>query len=112
MKPHPAPTALFIGAWIALCIVGWWVTYLDKNIPRKKRLIPIFIVGSGVIFAIFTLLITGDLHTMVLVIPAVALIIFLNLRQIKVCPTCGRTIHSGMWFSKAEYCSKCGGRLD
>ena len=112
MKPHPEISALFIGVWIALGVAGLWFTYLDKNISRKKRLLPVFIVGSGVIFALFVLWITGRLVTMILVVPAVVLITFLNLRQIKVCPTCGRTMHSGMWFTKAEYCSKCGGRLD
>jgi hypothetical protein len=112
MKAHPEIGALFIAVWVALGIVGVWLTYLDRNIARKKRLLPIFIVGSGVIFTLFTLFLTGDLRTMALVIPAVTLIIFLNLRQIKVCPTCGKTIHSGMWFTKAEYCPKCGGRLE
>lgn len=112
MKAHPEITPWFIGVWIALAIVGLWVTYRDKNVARKKCLLPLFIVGTGVIFVLFTLLMTGDLRALGLVIPAVALITFLNLRQFKVCPTCGRTIHSGMWFAKAQYCPKCGGRLD
>jgi hypothetical protein len=112
MKAHPEITPWFIGVWIAFGIVGLWVTYLDKNVIRKKRLLPVFIVGAGVVFVLFTLLMKGDFRAMVFVIPAVALITFLNLRQFKVCPTCGRTIHSGMWFAKARYCPKCGGRLD
>src|ERR1035437_7601547 len=28
------------------------------------------------------------------------------------CSGCGRTIHTGMWFTRAEYCSKCGARLE
>jgi predicted RNA-binding Zn-ribbon protein involved in translation (DUF1610 family) len=111
MRAHPEVTPWFIGIWIALAIVGIWVTYLDKNVPRKKRLIPVFIVGAGVIFVVFTLLMTGDWRAMALVVPVVALITFLNLHQFKVCSTCGRTIHSGMWFARAEYCPKCGGRL-
>jgi hypothetical protein len=102
----------FFGVWIALGIVGLWVTYGDKNVARKKRLLPIFIVGSGIIFGVFALIVIGDLRALALVAPAIALIIFLNLRQLKVCPTRGRTIHSGMWFAKAKYCSRCGGRLD
>jgi hypothetical protein len=42
----------------------------------------------------------SDLRMMGFVIPAVALITFLNLRQINVCSACGKTIHSGMWFAK------------
>jgi hypothetical protein len=112
MKPHPEITPWFIGVWIALSIVGLWITYLDKNVARKKRLLPVSIVVAGVIFVLFTFLMTGDLRMMGFVIPAVALITFLNLRQFRVCPTCGRTIHSGMWFARAQYCPKCGGRLD
>ena len=112
MKAHPEITWWFLGIWIALAIVGLWVTYVDKNIARKKRLLPIFIISSGIIFAVFTLLVVGDLRAMALVVPAVALIIFLNLRQLRVCETCGRTIQSGMWFARARYCPRCGGRMD
>jgi hypothetical protein len=102
----------FFGVWIALAIVGLWVTYGDKNVARKKRLLPIFIVGSGIIFGVFALTVIGDLRALALVAPTIALIIFLNLRQLRVRPTCGRIIHSGMLFAKARYCSRCGDRLD
>ena len=77
---------------------GWglWATYLDKNIARKNRSIPAFIVGVGIVFLVSILLITGDLNILIFAIPAVALITFLNLRQFRVCSACGKTIHSGM----------------
>jgi hypothetical protein len=112
MKPHPEITPWFFATWIVLGIWGLWSTYIDKNIARKKRLLPVSIVGSGALFVIFVFLISGDLRVLAFMVPAVVLITFLNLRMIKVCPTCGRTIHSGMWFTRAEYCSKCGGRLN
>jgi len=59
MKPHPEIAPWFFGVWIALAILGLWVTYLDKNVARKKRLLPLFIVIAGVIFAVFTLLMMG-----------------------------------------------------
>jgi len=115
MKPHPEIMPWFIGGfvgvWIALTVVGLWVTYVDKNIARKKRRIPRFIVGAGLVFAIFVLVTLPDVRVAMFFILAVALITFLNLRQFKVCSTCGKTIHSGMWFDKAEYCPKCGARL-
>ena len=104
---------MFIGVWVALGIAGLWVTYLDKNVARKKRLIPVCIVGAGAIFTLFAFLMTGgEWGAMLLVIPAVVLITFLNLRQFRVCSACGRTIHSGMWFAKAEFCPKCGARIE
>jgi hypothetical protein len=111
MKAHPEITGLFIGVWIALGMVGAWVLYLDKNIVRKRRLRPLFIIGSAVTFALFTFLISGDLGSMAIVLPALVVITFLNLRQFKVCSSCGRTIHSGLRFTKATYCLKCGERL-
>jgi hypothetical protein len=112
MKPHPEIAPWFIATWIVLGIAGMWNAYLDKNIARKKRLLPVFIIGSGALFVIFTFLMIGNLRVLALTVPAVVLISFLNLRMIKVCPTCGRTIHSGMWFTRAAYCPKCGGRLE
>jgi hypothetical protein len=114
MKSHSEVLVpVFVGVWIALGIAGLWFTYRDKNVARKKRMIPVFIVSSGVIFALFAFLTAGgDLRAMLLVVPAVVLITFLNLRQFKVCSACGRTIHSGMWFAKAEFCPQCGARLE
>ncbi len=89
-----------------------WFVYLDRNVTRKKRLLPVFIIGSGALFVGFVFLMSGDLRILAFMLPAVALISLLNLRMIKVCSACGRTMHSGMWFTKAEYCSKCGARFE
>lgn len=86
--------------------------YLDKDIPRKKRLLPVLTIGTGVIFLTFTFLMMPAANVMALAVPAVALITWLNLRNIKICSTCGRTIQTGVWFTSAEYCPKCGARLD
>ena len=112
MTAHPEFFPWFIGIWIALGIVGIWFMYFDRDIARKKRLLPIFTIGSGVLFVLFTFLITGDVRILAFVIPAVVLICVLNLRMIRVCSSCGRTIQSGLWFTRAEYCSKCGARLE
>jgi hypothetical protein len=112
MKPHPEIVPWFIATWVVLGIAGIWFMVIDRNVPRKKRLLPVFIIGTGVAFVVFAFLITGDLHVLAFVLPAAALISFLNLRMMKVCSRCGRTIQSGMWFAKAEYCSKCGAKLE
>jgi len=112
MTPHPEITPWFFGTWIALGLVGFWFMYLDRNVTRKKRLLPVFIIGSGVLFVIFGFLVSGSFTALAFMFPAVVLICILNLRMIKVCASCGRTIQSGLWFAKAEYCSKCGARLE
>ena len=112
MTPHPEIMPLFIATWVVLGIAGIWLMFIDKNVPRKKQLLPVFIIGTGAAFVVFVFLITGDLHILAFVLPAAVLISFLNLRMIKVCSSCGRTIQSGMWFTKSEYCSKCGAKLE
>jgi hypothetical protein len=112
MKPHPEIVPLFIATWIVLGITGVWFMFIDRNVPRKKRLLPIFIIGTGAAFVLFVFLITGDVNALVFALPAVVLICARNLHMIKICSSCGRTIQSGVWFTKAEYCSKCGARLD
>lgn len=111
MKPHPEIVPVFIATWIILGIAGVWFL-IDRNVPRKKRLLPVFIIGTGAAFVIFVFLITGDVHVLAFVLPAAVLISILNLHMIKICSGCGRTIQSGIWFAKAEYCSKCGAKLD
>jgi hypothetical protein len=112
MKTHPEIAPWVIGMWVALGIGGLWFTYLDKNIARKKRLLPVFTIGTGIIFLLFTFLMIPSVSVMAFAVPAVALVTWLNLRIMRVCSACGRTIQSGMWFTKAEYCPKCGARLD
>ena|SRR5215469_11930775 len=104
MTPHPEIAPLFTATWVVLGIAGIWLMFIDKNVPRKKRLLPVFIIGTGAAFVFFVFLMTGDLRLLAFVLPAAVLISFLNLRTIKVCSSCGRTIQSGMWFTKAEYC--------
>ena len=112
MTPRPEIVPFFFGTWVILGLLGIWFMFIDRNVTRKKRLLPVFIIGTGAAFVLFVFLITGDLHVLAFVLPAAVLISFLNLRMIKVCSSCGRTIQSGVWFTKAEYCSKCGAKLE
>jgi rRNA maturation endonuclease Nob1 len=46
------------------------------------------------------------------IIPFVALITFINLRVMKFCNACGRTVMNQNPFSPPKFCSKCGAALD
>lgn len=112
MTPHPGITPYFFATWVVLGTLSMWFLFVDRNVNRKKRLLPVFIIGTSTLFVVFVFLITGDLHILAFVLPAAVLIALMNLRMIKVCSTCGRTIQSGIMFAKAEYCSKCGAKLN
>lgn len=48
MKPHPEIVPLFIETWVVLGIAGIWFMFIDKNVPRKKRLLP----GSSLVLGL------------------------------------------------------------
>jgi len=112
MTPHPEITPYFLATWVVPGTLGMWFFFVDRNVNRKKRLLPFFIIGTGALFVIFVFLITADLRVLAFVLPASILIAVMNLRMIKVCSSCGRTVQSGIMFAKAEYCSKCGAKLE
>ena len=87
--------------------------HTDKKVAHKKRLLTVFTIGAGAGWIIFCFLISGgDRNVLALMVPAAGLVCFFSLRMMKVCPSCGRIVNSGMWYTKAEYCTKCGARLD
>ena len=110
MKPNEIPP-VFVALWIALAIAGMWISYGSRNAKLKKRLIPLFVIGSGILFAIFFLVMTRELLILLVFGPAVALISWMNLRMIRVCDSCGRTVYNPYWFKKGGYCVKCGAKL-
>lgn len=110
-KAHPEVFPWFMGTWAVLGVISSWLFFLSKNISLKKRLLPIFNIGTGILFVGFVFLMTGQPRIMLFVIPAVIVISILNHRMIRVCDSCGRTVTNNVWFSKMEFCSKCGAKL-
>src|SRR5262245_43447384 len=91
--------------WILLSVgVGLFFQF-NRNVQLKKRLLPVFIIGTGALFALFVLIDFGQPWILAFVIPGVSLISLLNLQIIKICDVCGRTVTTNVLFTKAEYCS-------
>lgn len=111
MKPHPEMFLAFAATWVVLCLAGLWLFVLDKDIARKKRLLPVFVIGTGALFVIFALLITGEPRLLAFVAPVTALIVFLNLRMLKVCESCGLVLQTNVPFYRARFCSGCGAKI-
>jgi len=111
MKPHNEIVPWFFGTWVILGVFGVWLSFINKNVELKKRILPFMNWGTGVLFAGFVLFMTGQPRILYFVGPAVIVIGILNHHLIRVCESCGRTITNNVWFSKMEYCSKCGAKL-
>jgi hypothetical protein len=68
-------------------------------------------ISSGVIFLGFIWLSGAPPAALLLAVPGVALILFLNIRGIQFCDACGRTVFSQNPWSPSKFCAKCGAPL-
>ncbi|APW64292.1 zinc ribbon domain-containing protein [Paludisphaera borealis] len=125
MKPDTAKilegivTACFFGTWVVLGIGGFLVFYLGRDVAFKRKWFPRYILLVGVLFVLFstTLMVLssrslGALGMLVFVIPATALISYLNIKFTYFCNQCGATLHNQNWLNPMRFCSKCGAELD
>ena len=103
---------IFFVVWIALGVAGFFLFYINKNVQFKKKYFPWYIILVGVLFIFFTLGTGFPLEMLYVMVPAVALITFFNIKSTKFCNNCGRTIINQMSFTKVEYCAKCGAKLN
>ena len=104
--PHGELVWIFAAFWIALGIASSAFFYLSKNASLKRQIYPPFIVGCGLLFALSAWLLTPNVPWFILVM--IIVITFLNLRSVKFCDACGKTIHSSNPFSQVKLCPKCG----
>jgi rRNA maturation endonuclease Nob1 len=53
----------------------------------------------------------GQLKVLCFMVPAIALITFLNLRKTKFCDACGRTLYPKSFFTPTPFCPHCGAQV-
>lgn len=102
---------IFVGVWVVLGIISALVFFVGKNVKLKRKLWPPFVIGTGVLFVAFSYAMMPSEQSLMLIVPAVALITFLNLRSTRFCDSCGRTVINQNFFVKPDFCSKCGYKL-
>ncbi len=112
-------TTLFVLTWIALGIAGLILIYLRPDAAFKKKWFPRFVMLTGGLFVFFVAAISvagtrsiAGLGVLFIVVPAVVLISYLNMKFTRFCDKCGATIFAQNWFSPIRFCSKCGAELD
>jgi hypothetical protein len=113
MNP-PVPPALFwvfFGVWFALGVGTGCFLWLSRNAALKRAVFPWVVIGAGVLFAFFAVLVSGEMWMLAAAIPAVTLISFVNIRMTKFCDACGATLYNHAWFTRLRFCFKCGASL-
>ena len=103
---------LFATIWIVLGIVSFLLFFVSNNAKLKKKLYAPFTIGAGLLFILFLYLIVPQPAVLIVAIPMVILITVMNLKTIKFCSQCGKTIMQKSVFSKAKHCPKCGVEMD
>ena len=104
-----APVALGAWfAWIVLALLGALVFQISKDVAFKRAWYPRYVIGTGVLFGGVIVLMSGpNAFSLLIGLPMIALITYLNVRLTRFCPGCGRTIYPG-GFSRPRYCPRCG----
>jgi hypothetical protein len=102
----------FFALWAVLGIGSSAFFFLNRNAPLKRRLWPIVSIGASVLFIGFLWLMGILGKGFLFVVLFVGVITLLNLRMMKFCKSCGRTLMNQNPFSPPNFCPKCGAGLD
>jgi Na+/proline symporter len=94
---------------IGLGSVAYFRMYPDINL--KRRFHRWFTIACGAGFFLLIILSMGVSPPLLLFSAAIVVITYLNLRNTIFCDACGKTTYNYSWFSKIEYCARCGARL-
>jgi hypothetical protein len=94
---------------IGVVSIQYFRTYPDVNVKRQFH--RWWTIGYGVTFFLLIAVGMGASPSLLLFGPFIALIIYLNIRNITFCEACGKSVYNYFLVSKAEYCARCGARL-
>jgi hypothetical protein len=105
----------FIVLWVvwAALSAGTWLFYMrNRDAALKRRVLRVQMPLVAIAFlAIVVVMLWPHLEVLVIMVPAVALITWLNLRNTKFCDACGATLINQNWLSGPRHCSRCGAPL-
>src|SRR6266404_1892767 len=102
----------FMVVWAVLGISSFLFFHFSRNTTLKRRVFPPFVIIIGIIFGCFVAYMSRDhLQILFVAVPMIALISFLNIRKMRFCDACGRTLYQQPIFSRTQYCPRCGAQL-
>ena len=101
-----------MGLFVMLGLIGSIVFFMSKNVIFKKRYFPWYVISIGILFGLSIIMTGIGFIGLIVFLPAIALITFMNLRMTKFCDSCGKTIINRAMFSKVNFCSNCGAKLN
>lgn len=109
----PQEFILFMVVWGLLGLGSFLFFHFNRSAALKRQIWPAFNVVIGLIFGGFVYFIMGRAQPQVLylMVPAVILVSFLNIRTTRFCDSCGKTLYRQPIFSQKRFCPHCGSEL-
>ena len=112
MDGEGAGYSVFLVGWMVLAAAMFLLFYVNRDAAWKRRWWPWASYGSGAVFLAALALLGGLGGSFgVLMIAAVALISWMNVRGTQFCVQCGRTVLNRTGWGRAKFCPKCGAPL-
>ncbi|HEX8392442.1 MAG TPA: hypothetical protein VF665_08815 [Longimicrobium sp.] len=110
LAPRMAHTAfpVFIVIWLALGPLSWLYIRARPTAAEKRRAHRMVTVAAAVIFGGFVLFMLPE--AAFLMVPALSLITWLNLRNTLFCDQCGKMVTQHP-FQRVGFCPRCGAPL-
>ena len=103
-------TWLLFAIWFVVAAIGFVVFFLGRNAAFKRRWFPWYLAGAGTLFVTFIALMGAPLPQLGLMVPFVAVILWLNYYGTRFCDACGRTTYGGFPV-RPRHCMHCGAAL-
>lgn len=104
----------FMISWFALGIGGWIWLWTRPNAAQKRLWHRRFTVVAGRIFGAFltcNLLMWHQPFELLIFLPFLVLIMWLNIRFTDFCENCNRMVYNHFWWRRIRFCPHCGASL-
>jgi hypothetical protein len=111
----PPPEILAVMAiWLLLGLGSFLFFQFNRNAALKRKVWPVVIVAVGLVFGSLVYFGMGRQQPQVLylMVPGIVLVSFLNIRTVRFCDSCGRTLYRQPIFSRTQFCPHCGTKLN
>jgi NhaP-type Na+/H+ or K+/H+ antiporter len=115
---HRIVTVAFFATWIILAAVGFFASR-RMNAETKRRWMHRWIILIGLLFVLFATTLNvlstrrwSSLGILFVIVPAVGLISYLNIKLTKFCDNCDATLYAQIGFKPMRFFSRCGAALD
>ena len=102
---------VFFVIWVSLGIASTAFFLLSRNAQLKRKVWRPLVIGVGALFVLFLMILGIPTSFLIFFVAIIVAITVMNLRAVKFCDACGKTLMHQGFFSPPKFCPKCGAPL-